>query len=143
MKGYNQGLVDTNLLVMAVREKALEHKQAKRFIKRLAKEKKIVLTPQILLEFYNVMLGLKFTSSQALKSLEYFMNISGLKMIFPKENSYRSALKLGKKYQLGGKARIFDAYLAATAIENKVKVIYTQNTRDFVKFRAVKAVNPL
>jgi predicted nucleic acid-binding protein len=39
-------------------------------------------------------------------------------------------------------AKIFDCLLAATARENGVDVICTENTEDFEGFKFIKAVNP-
>ena len=64
-------------------------------------------------------------------------------MIYPKEGSYKTVLSWARRYSLAGKAKIFDAYLAATAKDNGVKVIYTQNVKDFKKFASVQAIDPM
>lgn len=141
MKAYHAGLVDTNILVGASREKASGYGRIKNFVQDLARESCMVVTPQVLLEYYNVMRMAGFGSGRVIKAIEKFGEIS--KVIYPMDNTYRRALQLARRHKIKGRAKIFDIYLAATAIDNRVKVIYTQNTKDFRMFRGIRAVNPL
>jgi predicted nucleic acid-binding protein len=38
--------------------------------------------------------------------------------------------------------RIFDVFLVATMLDHNVRIIYTQNMRDFAIFKDIQAVNP-
>ena len=38
---------------------------------------------------------------------------------------------------------VFDAFLAATMLENNVRTIYTQNVKDFEIYHDLQAINPL
>ena len=48
------------------------------------------------------------------------------------------AILISSKYKL----HFFDALLAATMKENSIKVIYTENVRDFKNLPFIKAINP-
>ena len=41
-----------------------------------------------------------------------------------------------------GNINYWDAFIAATMIENKIFNIYTENTKDFLKIDGIKARNP-
>ena len=62
-------------------------------------------------------------------------------VISPNQNTYYIWIELVKNYNLNGN-RIFDAYLAATALSNGINQIATDNTRDFKKFKEIKLINP-
>jgi predicted nucleic acid-binding protein len=38
--------------------------------------------------------------------------------------------------------RIFDVFLVATMMDNQVRTLYTQNTKDFSRFTDIQAINP-
>jgi predicted nucleic acid-binding protein len=59
----------------------------------------------------------------------------------PTPKSYRDAIVLAGRAKAVG-VKIFDCLLAATARENGVDVICTENTEDFEGFKFIKAVNP-
>ena len=63
------------------------------------------------------------------------------RVISPTQTTYYLALELISKHKLVGN-RIFDAYLAATAMSNSIDIIATDNTADFKKFTDLKIINP-
>ncbi len=135
------GLIDTNLLVIASRETAVDYTKAKKFLVDLVGGRGMVLTPQVLLEYYNVMRMYEFGAGVVVKGVNEFVMVA--RMIYPLETTYKRALAFAQRHGLKGKAAVFDAYLAATAKDNNVKVIYTQNVKDFKKFAGVEAIDPL
>ena len=62
------------------------------------------------------------------------------RIISPNFRTVLVSLEFTKKHSLVGN-RIFDAYLAATALTNGVDVIATDNVKDFQKF-PIKIINP-
>ena len=41
------------------------------------------------------------------------------------------------------KLHFWDALIAATMIKHGIRVIYTENVKDFAKLREIKAINPM
>lgn len=76
-------------------------------------------------------------SESAIKAILAIMEIC--QIIIPKFGTEFMALELIKRLGLTGN-RIFDAYLAATALSNNVDLIATDNTKDFKQFKEIKTV---
>lgn len=74
----------------------------------------------------------------AIDAIERIMKVS--KIITPNYMSHHIALEFIKKYELKGN-RIFDAYLAATAISHGIDEIATDNEKDF-KIYPLVIINP-
>lgn len=101
---------------------------------------------QSLIELYMVLINpLKLehpcTPREASELCELYFKSKNLIKFHPTPKSYRDAIELAERAKATG-AKIFDCLLAATAKENGVDVICTENTEDFEGFKFLKAVNP-
>lgn len=106
-----------------------------------------VITPQILYEFYSVVTNPRRIEPPL--SLEIAVEICRtmhespeLAKILPSLNTPREALRLVEEHRIEG-AGIFDCVLAATAKENGVESVYTQNLEDFERYDFLRVENPL
>lgn len=134
-------IVDTNVLIYAINSDSSKHKQAKQFLNDNISE--LTITHQNVLEAIRVLTHKSFSRPMALKeALDSVLSITkAFSMVSPNQETYYLALELIKNYNLKG-SRIFDAYLAATALSNEITIIATDNTRDFKKFKEIRILNP-
>lgn len=134
-------LVDTNILIYAINADSPKHKIAQKFLKDNKTE--LEITHQNVLEAIRVLTHKNFLSPMTLKrALKAVLSIAkSCLIISPNQSSYYLAVELIKNYKLTGN-RIFDAYLAATALSNSIYTIATDNVRDFQKFKEIKLLNP-
>lgn len=141
------GLVDTNILIYSINLDSSFHKKAKEFLESEVLNQSIFLTPQIILELYNIISSPKFPISLAplkiKKIIEFFSDKTKFPYILPKKDTFQKAIKLALKNKVFGKQKIFDAYLAATCLDNKIKIIYTHNPKDFKVFKQIAPLDPL
>ena len=135
-------LVDSNVLIYALDTSEKEkHEKAKQFMVKASYEKGARLSVQNLAEFYvNITgkrKGIALPSEIATQRLAEFSEVFRI-------------IKYGKKtvieaayLQAEHKIHFWDSLLAATMIENGIKTIYTENTKDFSKVPGIKAINPV
>lgn len=140
-------LLDTNILVHAAGASSPRHATAKELRDQAAEgQLEACIAPQVLTEFYAVVTNPRrfqpaLTPSQAQKELRAYLS-SSLKLILPKETTVSHMLRLiGSRPVRSG--RIFDVFLAATMLDNGVRIIYTENITDFEAIRGIEAVDPL
>lgn len=140
-------LFDTNILIHAANAASPLHVQAKR-LRHQAVEGLIdaCLTPQVLWEFYTVMTNPSrvthpLTPHEAIQEVQAYLNADRLTIIMPQRTTVQRTAELLRRAGVTGR-RVFDVYLAATMLEHNVRVIYTQNTKDFTAFREIQAINP-
>jgi len=140
-------LFDTNVLVYA--HDSTSKKQEKALMLRnaaLKGEVKACISYQSITELYSVLtspakLSKPYDSGTAVELCGLYMMSKNIRKIMPTEQSYAKALKLANS--AGATAtKIFDCLLFATAVENGVEIIYTENTKDFEHSNSVKIVNP-
>ena len=134
-------IVDTNILLFAINSDSAKHKQAQKFLEDNAGE--LEIAHQNVLEAIRVVTHRSFSQPMNLKdALSAVLSIAkSCFIISPNQNTYYLAIELIKNYKLSGN-RIFDAYLAATALSNGISAIATDNTRDFKKFKGITIINP-
>lgn len=134
-------LVDSNILVYAINKKSPKYKKAVKFLEDNKFE--LVLAHQNILETIKVLTQKKYShpisSELATNSVSLIANAG--RVISPNNITYPIVLDYVKKFKLSGN-RIFDAYLAATALSNGIYEIATDNIKDFQKFKEVKVINP-
>lgn len=134
-------LIDSNILVYAVNKNSSKHKKAVSFLKN--NESDLVISHQNILEALRVITHPKYShplnSQLAVKAVLLIADASTV--ISPNDITYPIFLDYIKKFNLSGN-RIFDAYLAATALSNEIYEIATDNTKDFQKYSALKTFNP-
>jgi predicted nucleic acid-binding protein len=105
-----------------------------------------VISPQNLYEFYSVVTNPKrvqppLTCEKAAEICRTMHESPELAKIHPSTNTPITALSLAEEHGLDG-AGVFDCVLAATAKENGVEIIYTQNVDNFRGFGFLRVVDP-
>ena len=140
-----RGLVDTNVLVYAWRSGATQHRQAFRFRARATADRDlIVVAPQILTEFYRTVTNPRVVDPPATPE-EALQEVIRLRSLFdtayPGQRTSRLFEGLVRKHRPTS-ARVFDYYLAATALTFGLTRIYTFNTRDFADIDGLEAIEP-
>lgn len=134
-------IIDSNILIYAINADSPKHKKAQNFLKENLKN--LEVTHQNILETIRVLTHQKFSKPMGINSaLSAIQAISAsCHIVSPTLTTYYLWLELVNKYQLSGN-RIFDAYLAATALSNGIDEIATDNVSDFKKFKGLKIINP-
>jgi len=147
MKPSKPGLVDTNILVYSINLDSVFHQRARTFLKVGFSKQTFYLTPQVILEFYNVISSKKFTvplkPAKIKKLVNFFADQAKFPYIFPDKSTFQEAIKIALQTKSFGKQKIFDAYLVATCLENKISVIYTHNPKDFRSYKGITLIDPL
>ncbi len=146
-KEQRKVLLDTNLLVYLYFKKSSKSKILKDLIYRLKKGNVIlILTEQSLLEFYSVITDSKRVEKPvspqiAQKEINKYYQSDFFVIIHPLTTTFEIFLDIiaGREVKRG---KIFDFYLAATALSNKIRTIYTEDEKDFRDIKGLKTVNP-
>lgn len=139
-------LFDTNILVYARDLESPNYRKAKE-LQDAVNEGVLnaVITPQNLLEFYSVITNQAKSKKadspkEAIVEIKKYL-ISPFELMVPVGNELEIVLRLIKDKNLRGR-KIFDVYLVATMLSNRIKTIYTANEKDFEIFSEIKAINP-
>lgn len=145
MKIFEPFLFDTNVLVYNQdRDSLFYNKAASYHQKAIFGEIKTVIATQNLLEFAAVMVNSKkitrpLSQKQTAKEINKYLESACFKIIYPNEKTLNYFIKLLKKYLFKNPKQIFDLFLVATMITNKVKYILTANEQDF-QFKEIKVI---
>lgn len=135
-------LVDSNILVNAINNDSPKQAAARKFLLKY-QNRGLVVAHQNILETLRVLTHSKFpnpmTGEAAIREVGDI--IRAFQVIAPDNKAHLIALKLISKHRLTGD-KIFDAYLAATAMAAGIDTIATDNTKDFTKFLSVITHNP-
>lgn len=134
-------LVDSNILIYAINADSPKSKLARKFLRENLGN--LEIAHQNILETIRVLTHKSFSNPMNLKDVVRAIMITSetSSIISPDQSSYYIALELIENHRLKGN-RIFDAYLVATALSNDIKIIATDNEKDFKKFKEIKIVNP-
>ena len=134
-------LIDSNILIYAINADSPKNRSAQTFLKENSGN--LEIAHQNIFETIRVLTHPKFSNPMKLDmALKAVFNITeSSTIISPDQNTYFLALEFIKQNQLSGN-RIFDAYLAATALSNDINTIITDNVLDFKKFKGLKIINP-
>lgn len=134
-------LVDSNILIYAINADSPKHERAKRFLESHVQN--LQISHQNILEALRVITHSTFSHPLNLKEglASVLSLVQSFQIIVPNNKTYYVCLELIKKHKLTGN-RIFDAYLAATALTNATFEIATDNERDFAKIKEIKVINP-
>lgn len=140
-------LLDTNVLAYAHDSASKNYVKAKELLgTALRGEIKACVSYQNLVELYAVLtnptkLARPFRPSEAAELCALYIKSKNLLKLIPTEQTYLESLGLAGR---GGatSAKIFDCLLAATLRANDIKLIYTENTKDFEPFKFITEVNP-
>ena len=131
-------LIDTNILVAYINQSHPLHLKAKKLFQRiLKKELKPVLSSQNLLELTAVLVeAFKISKQQAVKDVELFANDPLFEIIYPNHNVLNNFFSLMEK---GISLHTVDAFLLATAMENRVEIIITTD-KEWKKIKEITTV---
>jgi len=134
-------IIDSNILIYSINSSSPKHITAQNFLQQNIG--KLEITHQNIFESLRVLTHPKFANPMKInKAIEAINNIvEACTVICPDYKTHRVALELIEKYKLISD-QIFDAYLAATALSNGIKVIATDNVKDFQKFTEITVINP-
>jgi predicted nucleic acid-binding protein len=139
-------LFDTNILVYVHNKVSIYHKKAYQLeADVLAGKLPAVLSSQNLIELYSIITNPKKTlrplpAVEANKVIQDYLD-SPFKIIYPKEGTIEELFELTSSANTHG-GKIFDTFLVATMLSNNVNTIYTNNEKDFLRFREIKVINP-
>jgi|SRR3989344_437313 len=138
-----RALIDSNILVYAFdATDAKKYNRAESFLRSAIENKNAVLSAQNLAEFYvNITMkkkGVKgLTNEYAGQIVQDFTDSFSI-ITYDAETVLDSIAM-----QMDCGIHFWDALLASTMLANNIKVIYTENTKDFSKVQGIQAINPL
>ncbi len=106
-----------------------------------------MVSPQILCELFAVITDKRrvehpTSSQEAAEICLDLLECLEIEKVNPTLAAAREAFGLADELELTG-ADIFDCFMAATAKENGIEAIYTENTRDFEIYSFLSVLNPL
>jgi len=141
------GFVDSNIIIYSLNNTSSFQDKASKFLKSLL-DSSFYITPQVILETYNVITDVKkaiepLTPQQANSALNSIIIHPACILIIPTEKTLSTCIELATHYNVKGKQKIYDCYLAATLLENHIETLYTANTEDFAAFPFLHPHNPL
>ena len=133
-------LVDTCILVYAYEKSDMEkHVAAKEAIRLLLEEGNAAVSVQNLAEFSRV---LSEKSKTPVSYGEARKHISEIASVFNVISYGAATVDAALSICSGGGTHFFDALLAATAEENGIYEIITENVKDFKGMHSIKASSP-
>jgi predicted nucleic acid-binding protein len=134
-------LVDSNVLIYAINSSSPKHKTAQIFLQ--ANVGRMAIAHQNIFESLRVLTHKKFQNPMPLADAITAINHITMHchVIAPEQGAHHIAMALMQKHELTGD-KIFDAYLAASALSVGITTIATDNVRDFLPFEEVSTINP-
>jgi predicted nucleic acid-binding protein len=139
-------LFDTNILVYVHNEWNVYHQQAYQLeADVLAGKIPAALSTQNLVELYSTIthptkILRPLPVVEANKIIRDYLD-SPFKIIYPNEGTIEELFELTSSADTHG-GKIFDVFLVATMLSNNVDTIYTNNEKDFLRFKGIKVINP-
>jgi predicted nucleic acid-binding protein len=135
-------LIDTNIIVYAYDITEIEkHPVCKAIVKEVWLEGGGIVTLQNLMEFF-VAVTRKVEKPLPVKVariiVEDILQSEKWIVVDRNENTFLKAMELVEKYN----SPFWDSLIAASMLENDVREILTENTKDFGKIAEIKVVNP-
>ena len=138
---FMSALVDTNILVYAYdKDAGYKNTKAAQLVGNVFKgEKNLYISNQNLAELFKILVVEKNIPVEEAKELVlgFFFSKNWLKI------TYKPETIIGAMQIYNHGFHFWDCLLAATAMENFVTTIYTENIKDFQKIPGIKAINPL
>lgn len=115
--------IDTNVFVYAALEDNAHARQSKSAINLLKdiKEKEVLISTQVLNEFYNVLLRHGISDKVIQRKIEDIIAEAGVSII--KIATIKHCWEIRAKY----KYSYWDSLMAAAALEGKCKILYTED----------------
>ena len=138
-------LIDSNVLISSYDVTEQQHKLSYLLLQQAMKgQMKGALAHQNLLEYVAVVTDSRRVE-HPLSLREAFLNIdiytASLTLIYPKVTTVSTLQDLSKA-KSAPRMKIFDLYLAATALDNGITQICTWNIADFMGIPKIEAVSP-
>jgi predicted nucleic acid-binding protein len=134
-------LVDSNVLIYAINTSSPKKENSQTFLQTHRSE--IAIAQQNILECLWFLTHAKFqepmTIPEAIDALERIT--LHCRIITPNELTVNITMNLVRDYVLKAD-KIFDAYLAATALSWGIDKIATYDTKDFKRIKEIKVINP-
>ena len=141
-------LLDANILVFAHAKDSPFYATA-RHIRDQAVQGIIqaCVSPQVLCEFFSVITDDRISKAplapvEAKKELQAYWQASQFQKIVPRETTVTRLINLLDRHPVK-RGNIFDTFLVATMLDNDVRIIYTQNVKDFENYAELQVINPL
>lgn len=133
-------LIDSNILIYSLNQASPKHLAAQAF---LQSQKQLIFAQQNIFETLRILTHSKFPNpfptAEAIDAIRTITHQATI--ISPTLETNDLALELIQKYQIKG-TEVFDAYLVATAINNGIKKIATDNIQDLRKYSEITVSNP-
>ncbi len=136
-------VLDTNILVYALQSGGdVRCQTAQKLVRELTAPDSVYAMPvQTLAELYQVMRS-KYNNPILLKSCADFIDnivvLRTVEKISYSEHTLLSAMRLSQAHNL----HFWDCLIAACMLEHGVKIIYTENVKDFSGIAGIQAINP-
>jgi len=137
----DSALIDSNLLVYAIDiEEKEKHEKAIEFLEKTKFKKNLCISTQNLAEFHYI------ATNKIPKPISYDISreiIKQLNNAFSIVSYNEKTLIQSIQHEKNYKIHFWDALIAATMEENEIRIIYTENVKDFKKIPWIRAINPL
>jgi len=138
MIGVKRHFVDTNIFAYAHLDNDLEKYEKANFLfENTLSGKKIIISVQVVNEFYSVMSKYKFSHNQIvgfIKDISVFANIKNLSF-----NTVKRAFYIKEKYLYSW----WDSLVLASALENGCEIVYSEDMQHGqIIENGLKIVNP-
>lgn len=133
--------VDTNILVYALDKKSLFFSQTEKLFSKFEKEETLLYTAQQnVLEAENVLINTyEVKVEEAVKKIKRLLEAFDFGILTPLPTTLVRCNSLAAEMK---SRNIFDLYLAATLVDNKIGCLVTANDKDFKNISNLKVVNP-
>mgnify|MGYP001602361318 CR=1 FL=1 len=146
MSNFRYGIIDSNIWIYSINPASDFHNEAIGFLREIL-TKRFAITPQIILEIYNVIVDPKkvvkpLSSKEAYKYLSSIGKNHQCDLLIPSKEVFDTCMDLAQKNNLQGQQKIYDCYLASMSLTNHIDTIYTINIKDFKIYPFLKAINP-
>lgn len=142
MKTILQGKwgVDTNLVIYSFDRQSPYFEKTKAFLKFVNRNKfELYITQQNIIESQRVLIyTYKLPAKNIIADITAFIQAFEIKILSPLPSTL---LRFHKLLQQTPQNDIFDVFLAATYLDNKVDQLFTMNAKDFAYISKFRAVN--
>ena len=133
---------DSNILIYALDKDSRYYKQSRELF-TLVKERRldIVIAQQNILESINVLVHqYKTPLNKTVAAIYGLLSELDIDLVAPQSTTVQTCFHLFPAHQL--RVDIFDYYLSATLIDNKITQLLTVNTKDFKYIKQLRVYNP-
>ncbi len=141
-------LLDTTVLVYAAATASSVHERSRQLRHRgFRGEVSLVLTPQVLMEFFAVMTSPRRmrsprASEEARAEVERYVRADHILTIYPGRTAPAQTLELLHHHPQVTRQEISDLSLVATTLANGVTRISTYNPQHFTRFAGIEVLTP-